>query len=124
MKRFKLLMFAVSFSIVLMLVTLMSMHENSDHKRSSEHLSISSKRTDVVILLTMMRSGSSIVGSIFNERPNVTYLYEPLFPIGLQACDNKTREDALKILRHISECQFQRLPLLYAKSTRDDMYSE
>ena len=58
----------------------------------------SKRKIDVVILLTMMRSGSSIVGSIFNERVNVTYLYEPFFPFGKQECNEKTRQSLLKVL--------------------------
>jgi len=49
------------------------------------------QKTDAVILLSMTRSGSSIVGSIFNERSNVLYLYEPLFPFGMQDCDKRAR---------------------------------
>ena len=82
------------------------------------------KKTDVVILLTMMRSGSSIVGSIFNERVNVTYLYEPLFPFGKQQCDEKTRQSSLDVLRNVSSCHFEKLRLLYHSSTRDDIYAK
>ena len=80
-----------------------------------------SEKTDVVILLTMMRSGSSILGSIFNERVNVTYLYEPLFPFGAQECDEKTRQSSLEVLRNVSSCHFENLQLLYQSSTRDDI---
>jgi len=80
-------------------------------------------KTKVVILLTMMRSGSSILGSIFNERVNVTYLYESLFPFGKQACDETTRKSSLAVLRNVSNCQFENLRYLYQNSTRDDTYA-
>ena len=80
----------------------------------------SKKKIDVVILLTMMRSGSSIVGSIFNERINVTYLYEPLFPFGKQECNEKTRQSSLEVLRNLSNCHFENLGLLYQSSARND----
>ena len=82
------------------------------------------EKTDVVILLTMMRSGSSILGSIFNERVNVTYLYEPLFPFGEQECDEKTRQSSLEVLRNVSSCHFENLRLLYQSSTRKDIYAK
>ena len=80
-------------------------------------------KTDVVILVTMMRSGSSIVGSIFNERINVTYLYEPLFPFGKQECNEKTRQSSLEVFRNVSSCHFENLALIYQTSTRDDIHA-
>jgi len=54
-----------------------------DEKQTAEPAEHSRKEeVDAVILLSMTRSGSSIAGSLFNERVNVTYLYEPLFPFG------------------------------------------
>ena len=85
---------------------------------------ITPRKPRVVILLTMMRSGSSIVGSIFNERTNVTYLYEPLFPFGEQRCDEKRRNDSETVLRHISTCHFEGLPPLYEPSKRRDIYAK
>ena len=87
-------------------------------KESRNHFQ--KRKADVVILLTMMRSGSSIVGSIFNERSNVTYLYEPLYPFGLQGCDNDTRRLMLEVLEKISNCQFENLQPLYNTSARND----
>ena len=79
-----------------------------------------SKKTDAVILLSMTRSGSSILGSIFNERENVLYLYEPLYPFGQQECDDKTREQSMEVLKHTASCHFEKLAGLYQSSTRDD----
>ena len=81
------------------------------------------KKTDAVILLSMIRSGSSIIGSIFNERENVFYLYEPLFPFGLQKCDEKTREDSLRVLNYTISCQYEKLSQLYQPSTRNDVHA-
>ena len=83
----------------------------------------SKKKIDVVILLTMMRSGSSIVGSLFDMRVNVTYLYEPLYPFGKQECNGKTRQSSLAVLRNVSSCHFENLALLYQSSTRNDFIS-
>ena len=80
-------------------------------------------KMDVVILVTMMRSGSSIVDSIFNERINVTYLYEPLFPFGKQKCNEKTRQSLLEVLRNVSSCHFENLSFIYQTSTRDDIHA-
>ena len=83
-----------------------------------------SKKNKVVILLTMMKSGSSIVGSIFNERANVSYLYEPLFPFGEQECDENTRRSSLEVLRNISNCHFENLAPLYNPSKRSDIWGK
>jgi len=80
------------------------------------------QNTAAVILLTMMRSGSSIVGSIFDERENVTYLYEPLYPFG-EECDNKSRDNALALLRHASTCHFENFKSLYDLTDRYDKWS-
>ena len=103
--------------------------EQSDSEKNNEWLNPSLRtspptKPGVVILLTMMRSGSSIVGSIFNERTNVTYLYEPLFPFGEQRCDDETREDSQAVLRHISTCHFEKLPPLYEPSKRNDVHAK
>jgi len=82
------------------------------------------RRPDVVILLTMMRSGSSIVGSVFNERENITYLYEPLFPFGKDKCNENTRKKSLAVLKHISMCQFEHLKPYYQLSKRNDVYAK
>ena len=77
-------------------------------------------KTDAVILLTMMRSGSSIVGSIFDERKSVTYLYEPLYPFG-EKCEDK--DSALALLRHASTCHFEKFKALYEPTNRYDKWS-
>jgi len=88
---------------------------------SSDYIHIKEK-TDAVILLTTMRSGSSIVGSIFDERRNVTYLYEPLFPFGDSGCGDVVREKVLSLLHDASTCHFENFKALYEDSNRFDRY--
>ncbi|XP_013418647.1 carbohydrate sulfotransferase 3 [Lingula anatina] len=47
------------------------------HQRNSSFMSRYSP-TDGVIILTYVRSGSSLVGQLFNQNPNAVYFYEPL----------------------------------------------
>jgi len=92
---------------------------------SLESTKLVATKTDAVILLTMMRSGSSIVGTIFDERENVTYLYEPLFPFGEKMiCESNTRKSALAVLRHASTCKYEKLPALYQPSDRNDIHAK
>ena len=81
------------------------------------------EKTDAVILLTTMRSGSSIVGSIFDERLNVTYLYEPLFPFGDSGCGDEVRKDAVALLYHASTCHFEKFKGLYEPRKRFDRWA-
>ena len=81
------------------------------------------KKTDAIILLATRRSGSSIVGSIFNERHNVTFLYEPLFPFGKSGCGNDVEDNATSLLRSAATCHFENFKALYQPFKRDDAYS-
>ena len=71
-----------------------------------------------VILLTHMRSGSSVVGNMFNLHPDVFYIYEPLHALrrrvygGEWLILNKSRRDAFRkdfsvLLRDLFTCSFQ-----------------
>ena len=95
-----------------------------DRKTSAQQTK--TEKTDAVILLTMMRSGSSILGSIFDERANVTYLYEPLFPFGENGvmCKKETRENALDVLRFAATCKFENFQALYQPTDRFDKNSK
>jgi len=70
----------------------------------------------VVILYTNKRSGSTFLGEMFNQNPNVFYLFEPLFPY-TRSCDvlHTRRLDALS---QIAECNFANLKDLYAEAFR------
>ena len=95
-----------------------------DRKTSAQQTK--TEKTDAVILLTMMRSGSSILGSIFDERANVTYLYEPLFPFGENGvmCKNETGENALDVLRFAATCKFENFQALYQPTDRFDKHAK
>ena len=71
-----------------------------------------------VILLTHMRSGSSVVGNMFNLHPDVFYIYEPLHALrrrvygGEWLILSKSSRDAFKkdfsvLLRDLFTCSFQ-----------------
>ncbi|CAH3165965.1 unnamed protein product, partial [Porites lobata] len=87
------------------------------------------KRVNVIIV-SEPRSGSSFLGQIFNQHPNVFYLFEPL-----RAVTVATNEDlylnlpsenynrlALKLLFEILNCRFrsskQLMPLLQERTAR------
>ena len=83
----------------------------------------SKKKTDAVILLTTMRSGSSILGSIFDERHNVTYLYEPLFPFGESECGNDVKGNVTSLLLSAASCHFENFKALYQPTNRSDIWA-
>ena len=80
-------------------------------------------KTDAVILFTKMKSGSSIVGSIFNKRRGVTYLYEPLYPFSETPCVFALPE-RLSVLHAISRCQFEKVGQLYQMTRRPDTIAQ
>nr|XP_039268403.1 carbohydrate sulfotransferase 1-like [Styela clava] len=57
-----------------------------------------------VLIVTNYRSGSSFVGELFNQHPNVFYTYEPLVPVDLQ---NMT--SIVDTLRSTLSCNFRNL---------------
>lgn len=63
------------------------------------------KPADTVIILTQMRSGSSVMGEIFNQKRGVSYFYEPLLPFFENTCET-LRDDRIEVLRKIASCQF------------------
>ena len=129
--RYGILGITLIFAFALLFLYDASRHKSQEFKVTPSKWDISSKqkylndarptkKVNAVILLSMIRSGSSIVGSIFNERSNILYLYEPLFPFGKQKCDEKTRQELLEVLRQAISCHFENLGDLYHNSTRDD----
>ena len=129
--RYGILGITLIFAFALLFLYAAIRHKSQEFKVTPSKWDISSqqkylnearptKKVDAVILLSMIRSGSSIVGSIFNERSNILYLYEPLFPFGKQKCDEKTRQESLEVLRQAISCHFENLGDLYQNSTRDD----
>ena len=71
-----------------------------------------------VILLTLMSSGSTVIGNVFNRHPDVFYIYEPLHALRRKLYGdewrslNKSRNDAFRkdfstLVRDLFSCGFQ-----------------
>ncbi|XP_076801523.1 carbohydrate sulfotransferase 3-like [Clavelina lepadiformis] len=71
-----------------------------------------SERTQTVLLLSEGTSDVDIVAEIFNQKNEVSYFYEPLYPLSDLRC-NLHESLSLKILRNISKCQFTALAEAY-----------
>ena len=74
------------------------------------------KKPLVVFLVSQCRSGSSVLGELFNQRSGVTYIYEPLYPLrtrnGVQSPPellNATKE----LVEDMARCKFTQLPHFY-----------
>ena len=74
-----------------------------------------------VFLVTQCRSGSSILGELFNRRERVTYLYEPLYPFRESNCVQAPLglvAESVQAVEDMARCRFDRLPGLYANAFR------
>ena len=84
------------------------------------------KRRKSVILLTQMRSGSSVIGELFNQKLGVPYFYEPVFPFGEEPC-NAQWQNRTQVVEEIANCRFDKLKALYAsgfeRTKRPDMFA-
>ena len=113
--------------ILLMMVMIFHAGRNGNYLKSKDgnegEKELKQRRTDVVILFTKMKSGSTLVGSIFNKRKDITYLYEPLYPYGEFPC-NYSLQKRLETLHSISSCQFEKVAMLYQNSHRIDKTSK
>ena len=120
--------YITSFALFIQLITLSIFWNQNFYDASRQKIVSTSykRRPDVVILFTQMRSGSSILGELFNQRTDVTYLYEPVFPFDERPCE-RLYEDRVQVLRHISRCEFFPLPVLYKKAydvtNRNDIHA-
>ena len=120
----KLHLILVLFQIIVILVLLyydepMANYLYQHKGRSKEEDPIQRVNTDAVILFTKMKSGSSIVGSIFNKQKGITYLYEPLYPFSETPCQSLL-DQRLAVLHAISSCQFEKIGPLYQDTHRPD----
>jgi len=62
-------------------------------------------QTKVVIILTNHRSGSSFVGELFNQHPDVFYMFEPLYGTAVgYGTDCEPQAEQLEILKSWSQC--------------------
>ncbi|XP_078704031.1 carbohydrate sulfotransferase 3-like [Branchiostoma floridae x Branchiostoma belcheri] len=82
-------------------------HTSSYEPRS---LTGSPPRT-AVLIVTQMRSGSSFVGELFNQHPDVFYVYEPLWALKNHPdkTHNVSEAEQLKLLQGILTCDFKNL---------------
>ena len=115
--------------VVLLFTLIHTFYFTSIYETKRKEIPVKREQPDSVILLTMIRSGSSILGSIFNERTNVTYLYEPLYPFGpisgIKECnENFTKDDISAVLRFIAKCDFENILPYYRRSKRTNKYAK
>ena len=113
--------------VVLLFTLIYTFYFTSIYETKRKEILVKREQPDTVILLTMIRSGSSILGSIFNERTNVTYLYEPLYPFGLtglECNENFTKDDISAVLRFIAKCDFENILPYYRRSKRTNEYAK
>ena len=76
-------------------------------------------RRTAVLLVTQCRSGSSILGELFNRRERVVYLYEPLYPLRSHGCGPIPVEFEARAVRAVEDmvrCEFADLPALYQEA--------
>lgn len=62
-----------------------------------------------ILIISNARSGSSFLGQIFNNHPEVFYIYEPLITFQVTSMSNSTlyEQSAARLLRDIFNCRFK-----------------
>ncbi|CAK8684181.1 carbohydrate sulfotransferase 3-like [Clavelina lepadiformis] len=74
------------------------------------------QRTSAVVVFTTMRSGSSFLGELFNQHPQVFYLFEPLHAFGEYPSQASPRK---KALLDLARCNFTGIPDMYRKAINE-----
>ena len=85
-------------------------------KLENSYNAVGKKKPLVVLLVSQCRSGSSVLGELFNQRSKVTYLYEPLYPLRTRNGVQPPREllnTTKKCVESIAHCKFTELPHYY-----------
>ena len=106
--------FIIVISICLVLFNALQSNSNRFKKISSK-----TEGPLTVFVVTQCRSGSSFLGEIFNQRRNVTYFYEPLYPFRKSNCNpttNELKKDSVNATEIIARCEFEKLHQLYQKA--------
>jgi len=89
------------------------------HEAAEKRENPTSEKITSVLLVSQCRSGSSVVGELFNRRKGATYLYEPLYPLrtanGVQAPDELIPRST-ELVDDIVHCRFHRLPEIYRQA--------
>ncbi|XP_077979623.1 carbohydrate sulfotransferase 1-like [Glandiceps talaboti] len=70
-----------------------------------------------IIVLASKRTGSSFVGEILNQSPDVLYLFEPLLQYTFDVLNGEMEADlfeseSIEMLNNLFKCEFENLPLL------------
>ncbi|XP_071493514.1 carbohydrate sulfotransferase 1-like [Diadema antillarum] len=87
----------------------LAFEENEPNVKTGEKTS--ERKSMFVVVLAQMRTGSSIVGQLFNQNRDFFYFFEPLYPVNLVAEINGMSRDErdeaiLHTLYNMSRCQF------------------
>ncbi|XP_071941346.1 carbohydrate sulfotransferase 1-like [Antedon mediterranea] len=74
-------------------------------------------KPNVVIILSCKRSGTSFFGELFNQNPDVFYVFEPLMYFTYMALNHEISNDkfdtlSLKMIESISTCDIHHIPYL------------
>ena len=65
-----------------------------------------------VLIMTHHRSGSSFTGELFNQHPDVFYMYEPLKIVN-GGCSGTTKDLRRELLRNFMNCNFPNLRQMF-----------
>ena len=68
-----------------------------------------------VLVISQFRSGSSIIGELFNQNEHVTYLFEPLMPLASswRPVHRALVPKSVRAVEKMVRCEFRELPKLY-----------
>lgn len=81
--------------------------------KSFGDLSNEEGRQKVLIILTQTRCGSSFTGEVFAATNHSMYMYEPLYPFGLDCTAGIAKIRKLRLLKKILSCNFTNLDETY-----------
>ena len=91
--------------------------ENDSKTIAEENLKHQANETKptAVLLISQYRSGSSILGSLFQQQEGSFYLYEPLFPMShrFRAVHTDLLEDSVKAVDLMVRCKLESLRDIY-----------
>ena len=119
MKRFRCII-----SAIMLFTTLIYLFSRSKYAKitptclSKESSGKAAKKARTVIIVSQVRFGSTFLGEFFNKRTDVSYFYEPIwrFP-------SEHMQDAVKVIKDLSNCRFDRLSSVYEKVFNSNMFS-
>ena len=79
-------------------------------------------QTRGVVLLTYYRSGSSFVGELFNQHPDVFYHFEPLFPYS-ENCSHSPayKTEKVSLIEDLLKCKMPNWRVIFQKMAKRPM---